>query len=135
MRVLIVEDNVDLYNDYMLRILSNVLPMDKIHLEHAIDLLGAAEKLTEKWDVILMDYSLGKSAVSFYDDKIKDGADLVALRRAIEENKEESSFIIGTSSNQVGNRLMVERGADTSYLKLHILEIAKEIAKLLCAVR
>lgn len=127
MRVLIVEDNVDLYNDYILRIFHNLLPLDKIEIVHMATLGDALSHIDEVWDVILMDYSLDKP-VELDGHRIKDGADLVAIRRAVEgEDPEARAFIIGTSSNQVGNRLMVDKGADTSFLKLHVVEMAKEI--------
>jgi len=130
MRVLIVEDNVDIYDDYLFRIFNNLLPMDRIEVEHSATLSEAVSKIQEDWDVILMDYALGK-AINHEGHKIKDGADLVEMRRIIEEKSGNQSFIIGMSSHEVGNRLMIYKGADSSYLKLHVTEMAREIENLL----
>ena len=126
MRVLVVEDNVDFYNNYLSRLFAHLLPMNKIEMVHASTLTEALDKIDEKWDVILMDYSLDKP-VELDGHKIKDGVDLVSIRRAVEGSDGPASFIIGISSNQVGNRLMVGAGADTSFLKLYVVEMAKEI--------
>ena len=78
-----------------------------------------------------MDYSLGSSAY-FLGDPIRDGGDLTALRRAFEAQKGgKKAYILGTSSNQVGNELMVMRGADSGLLKLKLPEMAEEISRLL----
>ncbi len=136
MRILIVEDNVDFYNDYLVRLFGNLLPMDQIEMVHATTVTEALTVISKKWDVILMDYSLGKGA-ELNGHKIRDGMDLVRIRRAVEAepvvvdgkvtNALAPSFIIGISNSQVGNRLMVEVGASTSFLKLQVVEIAKEI--------
>jgi hypothetical protein len=102
--------------------------MERLEIVHAPTIENALEYIAAPWDVILMDYALDKP-VEYMDHKIRDGCDLVMVRRIYEDGHSEDgrAFIIGTCSNQVGNRLMVERGADTSFLKLHVTEIAKEI--------
>jgi CheY-like chemotaxis protein len=104
--------------------------MDQIQFVHAPSLAAAVKQLQEAdWDVVLMDYSLGAAyKVDGTEAVYRDGKDLIKLRRSLEEaGGLKTSFIIGTSSNQVGNRLMVEVGADTATLKINVPEIAKEI--------
>jgi len=127
-RLLVVEDQADFYEDYLLRIFEKLLPMEKISVVHVPTLDAALTALREPWDVILMDYSMGPGT-DFLGDPVRDGADLTAFRRAVEETQEDipKSFILGTSSNQVGNRLMLERGADNAVLKLQVPEMAKII--------
>jgi CheY-like chemotaxis protein len=126
-RLLVVEDQADFYEDYLLRIFGKLLPMEKISVVHVPSLDAAITALSEPWDVILMDYSMGPGT-TFLGDPIRDGSDLTALRRAIEETQNlPKAFILGTSSNQVGNRLMQERGADNTVLKIQVPEMAKLI--------
>ena len=127
MRILIVEDNVDLYNDYIIRIFGNLLPMDRLEIQHASKIEEAITNLAQPWDVILMDYNIGKPHSSPEGAKVRNGGDLVELVRSMEQGTNRHSFIIGTANNQVGNREMVAKGADTSYLKLHVVEMAREI--------
>jgi CheY-like chemotaxis protein len=130
-RLLVVEDQADFYEDYLLRIFEKLLPMEKISVVHVPSLDAAITALPEPWDVILMDYSMGPGT-TFLGDPIRDGGDLTALRRAIEENQDiPKAFILGTSSNQVGNRLMQERGADNTVLKIQVPEMAKLIGGVL----
>jgi CheY-like chemotaxis protein len=126
-RLLIVEDQTDFYEDYLLRIFTKLLPMEEISVVHVPTLEAAVVALPEPWDVILMDYSMG-AGTTFLGDHVRDGGDLTALRRAFEETQDiPKAFILGTSSNQVGNRLMQERGADNTVLKLQVPEMAKLI--------
>ena len=137
LRILVVEDRTAYYQDYLLRIFAKTLPMDEIHFTHVTNIAGGLEMLVEDWDVILMDYALGAAhKVEETGSVFRNGSDLVRLRRQLEHNSGAlsedgptlpASFIIGISSNQVGNRAMVETGADTSLLKIYVHEIAKEI--------
>ena len=128
-RLLIVEDQVDFYEDYLLRVFAKLLPLEKISIVHAPTLDAAITALQEPWDAILMDYSLGPKT-EFLGEPVRDGADLVRFRRTIEaQTKQPGAFILGMSSNSVGNKLIQERGADTTLLKLHVPEMAKLIAE------
>lgn len=139
LKILVVEDDLSYYEDYLLRLLGNLLPMEKLEFTHTTSIAGALEKMShELWDVILMDYAMGP-AIKVEETKvvIRDGKDLVAFRRSVETapsgtapgEKMPASFIIGTSSNQVGNRLMVEAGANTSSLKNDVQAMAQEISQ------
>lgn len=137
LRLLIVEDLDDIY-EYYERILTNLLPKEQIEITRAATIIDSLELIREPWDVILMDYALGEAA-SIEGDPIKNGADLVKLRRAIETtptaeegkvtNQLTPSFIIGTSSNMVTNEYLVKEGADTSMLKNAVPEMAREIER------
>jgi CheY-like chemotaxis protein len=127
-RLLIVEDQVDFYEGYLLRLFGKLLPLEKISIVHAPTLDAAIAALQEPWDAVLMDYSLGPKT-EFLGEPVRDGADLVRFRRAVEEKTgQPQAFIVGMSSNGVGNRLIQERGADAAMLKLHVPEMAKLIA-------
>ena len=126
-RLLVVEDQTEFYEDYLLRLFQKLLPMEKISVVHVPTLEAALEALQEPWDFILMDYSLG-AKTDFMGDPIRDGADLVLFRRAVEQQrKQPTAFILGISSNRVGNRLMQERGASNTLLKLEVPQMAKLI--------
>ena len=130
-KLLVVEDQVDFYEGYLSRIFEKTLPMDKIIMVHVPTLDTAIVALQEHWNFILMDYSLG-AKINFLGDPVRDGADLVSFRRAIEKADDgcggiPRAYILGISSNQVGNILMNERGADDGVLKLQIPHMADYI--------
>lgn len=124
LRVLIAEDVDELY-EYFLRIFENLLPVEEVEFTRASSVQAAVEILPEPWDVILMDYSLGAPA-TLNEMNFRTGKDLVAFRRTLENSQGAAprSFIVGISSNGVGNDLMVEEGADLGLLKLLVPEIA-----------
>lgn len=127
-RLLVVEDNAALYQDYFLRLFEDLLPMEKISMVHVPTLRAACQALLEPWDFVLMDYAMGPKCDFTVDVTVRDGADLTRFRRAVEEEQEvPKAFILGTSSNQVGNRLIQENGADNTLLKLEVVEMAKLI--------
>ena len=128
LRLLIIEDLDEIY-EYLERILTNLLPKERIEITRAATILDALELIREPWDVILMDYALGETA-SIEGDPIKNGADLVKVRRAVEQAETlATSFIIGTSSSTVTNEYLVKGGADTSMLKIEVPEMAREIER------
>jgi len=132
-RLLVVEDQVDFYQDYLLRIFGKLLPMESISVVHVPTLDAALVALQERWDFILMDYSLG-AKTKFLGDPVRDGVDLIAFRRAIEEANDGCggipvAFILGTSSNEVGNRLMRGKGANATVLKIQVPEMANVIRR------
>jgi len=130
-RLLVVEDQVEFYEDYLLRLFGKLLPMEKISVVHVPTLDAAIVALQEPWDFILMDYSLGPKT-DFLGDPVRDGADLVAFRRAVEESRSmPKAFILGVSSNQVGNKLMQDRGADNTVLKLAVPQMTTFIKEAL----
>lgn len=136
-KVLVVEDDEVFYQDYLLRLFAKSLPMEQLQFTHVPNIERALEKMIELWDVILMDYALGSAfKVEQTGSIFRDGKDLITLRRQLESSRPPdsadgetmpASFIIGTSSNQVGNRLMVEAGANVSLLKIQVVEMAREI--------
>ena len=126
-RLLVVEDQAEFYQDYLLRIFENLLPMETISVVHVPTLDAALVALLEPWDMVLMDYGMG-AKTEFMGDPIRDGADLVSFRRGVEHKRGlPQAFILGTSSNEVGNRLMQERGANNTVLKLQVPQMAKLI--------
>ncbi len=128
LRLLIIEDLDEIY-EYLERILMNLLPRERIEITRAATILDSLELIREPWDVILMDFAMGESA-SIEGDPIRNGADLVKVRRAVEQGETlAASFIIGTSSATVTNEYLVKAGADTSMLKLEVPEMAREIER------
>ena len=126
-KLLVVEDQANFYQDYLLRIFENLLPMETISVVHVPTLDAALVALLEPWDMVLMDYGMG-AKTEFMGDPVRDGADLVAFRREVEHKQGlPRTFILGTSSNQVGNRLMLERGADNTVLKLQVPQMTQLI--------
>lgn len=128
LKLLIIEDLDEIY-EYYERILANLLPVERIEFTRAATIQDALELINEDWDVILMDYALGKNA-SIEGDPIRNGADLVKVRRALEQAQEKApAFIIGTSSSTVTNEFLVKEGADTSLIKSSVPEMAREIER------
>jgi CheY-like chemotaxis protein len=139
LRLLIVEDLDDIYQYYE-RILTNLLPKEKIEITRAATIPDSLELIREPWDVILMDYAMGMPG-EIEGDPVKNGADLVKIRRAVESEvvgdedpggavtRFPPSFIIGTSSSMVTNEYLVRDGADTSLLKSAVPEMAREIER------
>lgn len=139
LRLLVVEDIDEIY-EYLERILMNLLPKERIEISRAATIRDALELMHEPWDVILMDYAMGEG-VNIEGSPIKNGRDLVKVRRAIETehdhvakavkvaNRLTPSFIIGTSSSTVTNEFLVKAGADTSLLKNAVPEMAQEIER------
>lgn len=119
-KVLVVEDNDALYEGHFFRLASRLLPMDEIELTRASSISAAIEALSKAWDFIIMDYQIGTGAM-FEGTKIGNGADLVRLRRRLEEGPKLSpANIVGFSSNGIGNQLMLESGAAGAFLKLNM---------------
>jgi CheY-like chemotaxis protein len=137
LRLLIVEDLDDIYQYYE-RILTNLLPKEKIEITRAATIPDSLELIREPWDVILMDYAMGMPG-EIEGDPVKNGADLIKVRRGVEANPTVvdgkvtnalvPSFIIGTSSSMVTNEYLVRDGADTSLLKSAVPEMAREIER------
>jgi CheY-like chemotaxis protein len=137
LRLLIVEDLDDIYQYYE-RILTNLLPKEKIEITRAATIPDSLELIREPWDVILMDYAMGMPG-EIEGDPVKNGADLIKVRRVVEANPTVvdgkvtnalvPSFIIGTSSSMVTNEYLVRDGADTSLLKSAVPEMAREIER------
>jgi CheY-like chemotaxis protein len=126
-RLLVVEDHDDFYEDYLLRIFKKTLPMDKITIVRAADLAQALEVLPEPWDMMLMDYSLG-AATEYHEETVKNGADLVGIRRVMETKPEgaiKMSYIVGMSSNGASNRLILHQGADRTISKLEVERMSR----------
>ncbi len=132
LKLLVVED-VDLVYQYIERILTNLLPKERLEITRAATLRDSLELIREPWDVILMDYAMGDSA-TLEDAVIRTGADLVQLRRSIENTGDglggtAPAFIIGTSSATIHNEALVKQGADTSLRKDEVPEMAAEIRR------
>jgi len=127
-RILVVEDQEDFYKDYLLRIFEKLLPMEKVNITHVPTLGAALAALLEPWNMVLMDYTLG-SKVEFLGDTVRDGADLVRFRRAVEaENALSPAYILGTSGNDVANRLLMGVGANDACLKLNVEDMAATVS-------
>lgn len=119
-KVLVVEDNDALYEGYFLRLASRLLPMDEIELTRASSIPAAIEALSKAWDFIIMDYQIG-AAADFEGTKIRNGADLIRLRRRLEEGPKLSpTNIVGFASNGIGNQIMMDNGAASAFLKLNV---------------
>jgi CheY-like chemotaxis protein len=139
LKILVVEDDNGVYA-YIARIFAAMMPTEEAELTRAESVAAALEKIQEPWDVILMDYSLGDSA-ALEGTPIHDGGDLIRVRRAVEERSPESrraredlrgvhfTHIVGTSSSHVGNELLLELGANASFLKHQIPELIADIQR------
>lgn len=131
MRLLIVED-LEIFRDtYLLRVFSNLLPMDKLTLFSAPSIEQAFLPITtQDFDIVLMDYALGKS-YSAEGKHFRNGADLVRRRREAQNDKAVAkSYIIGNSATHVGNVEMVKAGANVTFHKLQVEKLARAIASL-----
>jgi len=130
LRVLIIEDNEEIYH-YFMRIFEHKLDTTQFEFVCASTIQAALEVLPEQWDVILMDYAMGEAA-KLDEMSFRNGADLVSYRRALESMATQEGAdqncpacrIVGTSSNTVCNDLINKAGANSSYLKLNVPEIA-----------
>jgi CheY-like chemotaxis protein len=136
MRILVVEDNVEFYKGYFLRILGNLVPTEKIEFEHADTLEKGLLNLCLPWDMIVLDHAFPKNARFPIDDPrgriVKNGADLAEIRRKLEadpNNNLKPTVIMAISSTQVGNREIAAKSGDATlcYLKLQVPEMAKAI--------
>ncbi len=131
LRVLVVEDNEELYQ-YFLRLFENLLDMEKFEFTHVSTIQGALDALSEEWDVVLMDYELGEAGEA-NGTQVRNGADLITYRRALEEMAAQEGSghslpkcqVIGTSSSRVSNNTLEKAGADLAYLKLEVPGIAE----------
>lgn len=133
MRILVVEDNVPFYEDYFLRILGNLVPMDKIEFEHAETLEKGILNLCLPWDMIILDHGFPENTRFPVDDPngklVKDGADLAEIRRYLEadpKNELKPATIMAISSTLVGNRAIVAKAGNPTiaFLKLQVPEMA-----------
>ena len=135
-RLLVVEDQVDFYQDYLIRIFTQMLPMDKIVLTHAPDLQTALAALAEEsWDLVLMDYALGPK-FNFHGVPIRDGTDLVAFRRCLEgppdsKDRKPRIRVWGIAAHTASNRLLIEAGADNAWTKNEVPALAVALRTLL----
>jgi hypothetical protein len=127
-RLLIIEDQDDFFENYLLRLFGLLLPMEGIAFERAATLPEAGQRLLEnRWDLILMDYTIGPR-VEFLGDLLRNGADLTRLRRGVEvERHWNRAFVAGTASSGVGNRAIFEAGAQKIYLKSEVEKMAELI--------
>ena len=134
-KVLVIEDDEEIYHDHFLRFFSELLPMDQIEFVHAPTIERALKLIEKTWDVILMDYYLGASHLVAANTpegvpaRFRDGADLIRFRRTLEIENAPATFIIGVSNNQVANTLLVEAGADTAISKLNVVQVSDEIKR------
>lgn len=124
-KVLVVEDNEEIYRDHLLRLFENLLSMEDFEFTNVGTIQNALDALAEEWDVILMDYSLGKQ-VQRDEMRFRNGADLVAFRRTLEDADPGpgAALIMGISGSAISNNLMVRAGANDAALKLNIESIA-----------
>lgn len=133
MRILVVEDNEEFYHSYLLRFFAKLLPVDKLQFVHTPRVAAALELLKEPWSIILMDYALSDSVKVEVEGQgttmIKDGRDLIKIRRRQEQTGEglPTSLIIGMASSQIGNQILRQAGAQKSFLKLQVPEMAAAV--------
>lgn len=131
MRVLVVEDCDEVY-EYYLRLFASLLPVTEIEFSRAGDMEAALDRLAEDWDVVLMDFSLGREIEK--DGLIfRTGSDLITFRRGLERKGSSVSLILGTATTEVHNECLKDSGADFTFLKLYVPEMAKEIERVLNA--
>ena len=137
LKVLVVEDNEEVYQ-YFMRLFEHILEVERFEFVHVSTIQAALEVLPEEWDVVLMDYALGKAA-EIDQMTFRNGADLVSYRRALEDMASQEGAeqrcpkcrIVGTSSNMVSNDLMFHAGAEEAFLKLDVPQIADYLKELL----
>ncbi len=133
LRVLVVEDNEELYQ-YFLRLFENLLDMEKFEFTHVSTIQGALDALDDEWDIILMDYELGVAGEA-NGTQVRNGADLITYRRTLEEMATQVGVdqscpkcqIVGTSSSRITNNILMKAGADLVYLKIEVPHIAEAL--------
>lgn len=133
--ILVVEDNDRLFEGYLERMLGRSLEKEGIEeyqVQRASNLEGALSLLVEENpNVILMDFDLGKRFFCSTPEGpivLTNGADLIGLRRALEQDERRSpSRIIGMASHPAGNLFLGKSGADVTFLKLDIPQMARQI--------
>jgi len=128
-RVLVVEDDENIYQNYLMRIFGELLSMEKFEFTRVGNIYTALEALEEDWDIILMDYHLGVQYVERKGMHFRNGADLVAYRRTLEEADPKLSKpqIAGIAGSTVCNTKIVNAGANAAFLKLEVPEIAAKL--------
>jgi CheY-like chemotaxis protein len=134
MKVLVVEDNVALYQGYLLRILTALLPEGKVEFHHVSSIPEAARDLFGDWDIILMDYNLpGAAEVCIQNPppiQVRNGADLIACRRLAERAGTcPPALILGMTVSHAESRILTASGANESFLKLQVPDISKAISE------
>ena len=118
----------------MLRKFENLLSMENFEFINVKTIPFALNSLEQDWDAILMDYYLGVQCGERGESCFRNGADLVAYRRALEkaEPEKKKAYIIGFSGSDLRNNDMMDAGATCSFLKLDasgITEVLDALAK------
>ncbi len=126
LKVLVIEDMEVLYK-YVMRLFEKTLSIENFEFTNVQTIPLALEALEQDWDVILMDYYLGALHGERGEASFRNGADLVAYRRALEEAEPEKkkARIIGFSGSVVCNDHMASVGATCSFLKDDVPGIAE----------
>lgn len=134
LRVLVIEDNEVIYQDYLIRLFEELISMEEFEFTRMGTIQSALEALEEDWPMIFVDHNLGSKFVKREDIHFRNGADLIAYRRVLEEADpdREKAFIMGISESTVLNNRMISAGADGSCLKLRVeamVSVLKEKSK------
>lgn len=133
MRVLIIEDRQGLADEY-LRIFNHLLEGEYSYT-HVLSIEAAIPPLAqENWDVILVDQELGAPGAFPMGEgeenlRLSTGYDLVTFRRNIEAGVPDitKSHILGIASNKVALNFFNDLGADETFLKIFMPEMAESI--------
>ena len=128
---MVVEDMQVTY-DVVLRDLEKLLSMEDFEFINVQTIPSALDALEQDWDAILMDYGIGFQCGERGESCFRNGADLVAYRRALEKDEPEKKkvHIIGFSASNLRNDDMVDAGASCSVLKHDALPLAEALAGL-----
>ena len=143
MSVLVVEDNDGIYQEF-LRIFEH-FDLKDIEFTRCPGLAEAFDEknplIADGWDIILVDFGFTHSyRVSDIEvnahlsqkgsiipcSHYRNGKDLIRFRRQLEEDTEtiEPSYIVGIASNEDGNRLLKESGANVTVHKSNLVGLA-----------
>ncbi len=131
LRILIVED-MDVLYEIVLQKLEEELSITDFEFTNVKTIPFALDALEQDWDAILMDYYLGFQYGERGESCFRNGADLIAYRRALEEAEPEKrkTHIIGFSGSDLRNNDMIDAGATCSFLKLNASGIAEVLNSL-----
>jgi len=138
-KILIVEDNSEYCEGYLLRICKSILPPGAVEFTQVRTILEAIPVVcSPEWQAIIVDFDLPapKKDDVLPDGSpvppIRNGAHLVHLRRRWENERKTLPIpVMGNAAHEVGNRALRAAGTSHNFSKLNTVELAKAIKGIL----